>query len=75
MRRNCRAIEPYSNKGFCFIPLQGVGIAVISSRVVRSGMTARDGVPKTTAFKIDFFDGDDVDNVIAWERLSVDIEQ
>ena len=39
------------------------------------GMPARDGVPESTAFKIDFFEGTEVDNVIAWERLSVPIER
>lgn len=38
-------------------------------------MPAREGLPESTAFKVDFFDGDDVDNVLAWERLAVPIER
>ena len=75
MRRNSATIETYSYKGFCFIPLQGVGIAVITFRMVLNTMPARDGVPESTAFKIDFFDGEEVDSVLAWGELAVDVER
>lgn len=53
-----------------------MGIAVITFVMVLYTMPAREGVPKTTEFKIDFFDSsDDIDSVLAWSELAVPVER
>lgn len=38
-------------------------------------MTAREGVPETTDFKLEFFGGSEIENIMAWDKLAVDIER